>query len=89
VLERTTLIPQPIKLVWTFFNDPKNLDKMTPEFLKFEILNGGDESIFEGQVIEYRIQIIPGVKQRWLTEITHYKKHAYFVDEQRIGPYRL
>ena len=89
VLERTTLIPQPIKLVWGYFSDPRNLDKMTPEFLKFEILNGGDESIFEGQVIDYRIQILPGVKQRWLTEITHCKKNAYFVDEQRIGPYRL
>jgi ligand-binding SRPBCC domain-containing protein len=26
---------------------------------------------------------------RWVTEITHVKEQEYFVDEQRVGPYRL
>jgi ligand-binding SRPBCC domain-containing protein len=29
------------------------------------------------------------VRLRWLTEIVHVESGHYFVDEQRIGPYRL
>ena len=32
---------------------------------------------------------MPLFKSLWLTEITHVKEGNYFVDEQRIGPYRL
>ncbi len=42
-----------------------------------------------GQLIEYRIGLPLGVSARWLTEITHLREGEYFVDEQRLGPYRL
>ena len=38
-----------------------------------------------GQVIEYRVGIVPGLWSRWLTEITHVRGGEYFVDEQRLG----
>ena len=48
----------------------------------------GLTAVFD-QVIEYRIGVLPGVTTRWLTEITHVRELEYFVDEQRVGPYRL
>ncbi|MBK1877620.1 SRPBCC family protein [Pelagicoccus mobilis] len=88
-LNRKQFIPRPIDVVWEFFSDPRNLDEMTPPFLRFEILSGADFSMFAGQVIEYRIRVLPGVRQRWVTEISHCQPREYFVDEQRLGPYRF
>ncbi len=89
LLEREQWMPQPIEEVWDFFSTAKNLNRMTPDFLKFEILRGGEEPMFAGQIIEYRIEAIRGIKQLWITEITRCEPLSYFIDEQRIGPYRL
>jgi ligand-binding SRPBCC domain-containing protein len=32
---------------------------------------------------------VAGIKTRWVSEITHVKPKEYFVDEQRVGPYRM
>ena len=45
--------------------------------------------MYAGQMIAYRIRLLPGIRIRWLTEITQVHEGAYFVDEQRIGPYRI
>lgn len=83
------IIPDKIDKVWDFFSKPKNLNLITPKDLNFEFLFGGEDPMFEGQLIGYRIQIMPLVKTHWLTEITHIVEGRYFVDEQKIGPYRL
>lgn len=75
--------------IWTFFATPANLDLITPASLSFDIQGGVEPSMYAGQMIEYRIGLMPGVTTRWLTEITHVREGEYFVDEQRIGPYRL
>lgn len=74
--------------VWEFFSSPANLNALTPPELRFEILNDPGP-MYAGQVIAYRIRVAPGVRVRWLTEITHVERGVYFVDEQRIGPYRI
>ena len=55
----------------------------------FEILAGASMPMFKGQIIHYKVSPFPGVKTRWVTEITHLKSRDYFVDEQRFGPYAL
>jgi ligand-binding SRPBCC domain-containing protein len=55
--------------------------------MNLKILTGGDIRMYEGQLIEYRVEFICGVRSRWLTEISHVRECEYFVDEQRIGPY--
>ena len=30
-----------------------------------------------------------GIKTLWVTEITHVNELSYFVDEQRVGPYKM
>jgi ligand-binding SRPBCC domain-containing protein len=45
--------------------------------------------MYPGQLIEYRVQFMPLFTSRWLTEIAHIEEGTYFVDEQRMGPYRF
>ena len=72
---------------WDFFSNPKNLKLITPEYMSFDILSGADKSMFAGQIIEYIVTPLFGIKMKWITEITHLIKEEYFVDEQRFGPY--
>jgi ligand-binding SRPBCC domain-containing protein len=88
-LEREQIITAPLGRVWDFFADPRNLNDITPADMKFEIVAGGEGSMFPGQLIEYRIQFVRGMQSVWLTEIAHVREPEYFVDEQRIGPYRF
>jgi ligand-binding SRPBCC domain-containing protein len=88
-LHRTQIIPRPPAEVWEFFATPRNLNALTPPDLSFQIVGELPARMYAGQLIEYRIGILPGVRVRWLTEITHVRDFEYFVDEQRIGPYRL
>lgn len=83
-------LPISIQNAWGFFSSPKNLKKITPVKMGFEITyqSGGDK-MYAGQLIKYNVNIFPFVKSSWLTEITHVKEPFYFVDEQRQGPYSL
>ena len=45
--------------------------------------------MFPGQIIEYIVTPVLGIKTKWVTEITHVQESKYFVDEQRFGPYAL
>lgn len=88
-LHREQVIPAPAEDVWAYFCDPKNLNEITPPDMNFEIVQGGDAAMYKGQIIEYRVEFIRGVRSLWLTEIAHVRDGEYFVDEQRIGPYRF
>lgn len=88
-LHREQVIPASVDTVWPFFCNPHNLNAITPPDMNFEIIAGGDVKMYEGQVIEYRVEFIRGVRSLWLTEIAHVRENGYFVDEQRIGPYRF
>lgn len=88
IYTKTSIQKLPItkEAAWTFLSDPKNLATITPTSMKFTILSGADRSIFPGQIIQYDVTVM-GFKMRWVTEITHVVEGAYFVDEQRFGPY--
>ena len=74
---------------WKFLSDPKNLKVITPDYMGFHILSGADKPMFAGQIIQYIVTPVLGIKTKWVTEITHVKDQDYFVDEQRFGPYAL
>jgi ligand-binding SRPBCC domain-containing protein len=88
-LHREQIIPAPVGQVWRYFCDPKNLNEITPPDMNFEIVRGGEVAMYEGQIIEYRVEFVRGVRSLWLTEIAHVREGEYFVDEQRVGPYRF
>lgn len=72
---------------WTFFSNPKNLQKITPEAMGFQITDFDGNAMYPGQIIQYKITPLLGLKLSWTTEITQVKDHSYFIDEQRFGPY--
>ncbi|WP_336068916.1 SRPBCC family protein [Mesoflavibacter sp. CH_XMU1404-2] len=74
---------------WDFLSDPKNLKVITPDYMGFHILSGADRPMFAGQIIQYIVTPVLGIKTKWVTEITHVIDGEYFVDEQRFGPYSL
>jgi len=41
----------------------------------------------EGQIIQYRITVLPFVRLHWVTEITEVVELRSFTDVQRKGPY--
>ncbi|MDN3672228.1 SRPBCC family protein [Flavobacterium branchiarum] len=74
---------------WTFFSDPKNLKVITPKSMGFEVTDYDDKLMYAGQIIQYKITPLLGIKLNWMTEITIVKENNYFIDEQRFGPYSL
>lgn len=84
------IINMPIEKVWSFISDPRNLKKITPEHLGFDITTENlPEKIYAGMIISYSLTPLWGIKTTWVTEITHLKEGEYFVDEQRVGPYKI
>jgi ligand-binding SRPBCC domain-containing protein len=88
-LTQKQLVTASLDDVWAYFATPANLNDMTPPDMQFEIIHGNESRMYQGQLIEYRVQFMPLVKSRWLTEIAHVQEKSYFVDEQRIGPYHF
>jgi ligand-binding SRPBCC domain-containing protein len=82
-------LPVSVDKAWDFLSDPRNLKTITPDYMGFEILSGADRPMYPGQLIQYIVTPVAGIKTKWLTEITHVKEKEYFVDEQRYGPYAL
>ena len=82
-------LPITLDQAWELLSDPKNLKLITPEYMCFNILSGADRPMYAGQIIQYIVTPILGIKTKWVTEITHVVDKSYFVDEQRFGPYAL
>lgn len=72
---------------WAFFSSPKNLQKITPEEMGFQITDFDNKSMYPGQIIQYKVTPLFGITLSWITVITHVKENSYFIDEQRFGPY--
>ena len=80
----------PINLLqaWEFFSSPKNLAVITPGRLNFKILSmSGGSKMHTGQIIKYKITVLPFIRVYWETEITEVTEHTSFIDVQRKGPY--
>ncbi len=82
-------IPISLQDAWDFLSDPNNLKTITPDYMGFNILSGADRPMYSGQIIQYIVTPVLGIKTKWVTEITHVVDKKYFVDEQRFGPYAL
>ena len=80
-------LPISMEMAWEFLSDPNNLKLITPTYMGFDIISGGDRPMYAGQIIQYILTPILKIPFRWVTEITHVEKGTYFVDEQRFGPY--
>lgn len=87
LLEQHQRLPIPIGEAWDFFSSPANLNDITPPDLGFQITSAPETTMFEGQIITYRVKIAPLVWVPWVTEIKCVDPGRSFIDEQRFGPY--
>ena len=89
-LEKEQKLLGTIEKVWDFISSPHNLKKISPPYMKFEIIsNNLPDKMYPGMIISYKVSPFLGIKLTWVTEITHVKEKEFFVDEQRIGPYSM
>ncbi len=86
-LRREQLLPGTPEEVFTFFGDPRNLEAITPPWLRFAITHLPEVPLREGADIRYRLRV-HGVPIRWKTLISAWEPPYRFVDEQVRGPYR-
>ncbi len=89
LLRQEQFLPISINEAWEFFSSPKNLNRVTPKELYFEITSEVPDKMYEGLIISYKIKPMLNIKVSWYTEITHIKHLEYFIDEQRKGPYKI
>ncbi len=76
--------------IWDFISSPGNLKHITPAYMGFDITSENlSEKMYPGMIIMYTVSPVFGIKMKWVTEITHVVDRQYFVDEQRIGPYKI
>ena len=88
-METVQRVPVPMEEAWRFFSDPRNLAKITPPSLGFQVTSPLPERVYAGLIITYKVRPLFGVAVSWVTEITHVDEPSLFVDEQRYGPYRF
>ncbi len=88
VLETSVWLARPLEEVFAFFSDAANLEKLTPDFLRFQILTEQPVDMKSGALIDYRIKV-RGLPMRWRTRISVWEPPHRFVDEQLKGPYRM
>ena len=86
-LERTQVVDASPEDAWAFYREPRNLEAITPPWLRFRIVDVPPE-LGPGALIRYRLRLF-GVPIRWLTEIRGWHPPRSFVDVQLRGPYLL
>ncbi len=89
-IKTVQFLPISLAKAWEFFSNPANLAKITPPNMGFNIISQHHgNTMYAGQIIEYTVKPLFGIPLYWMTEITQVKDSAYFIDEQRFGPYTL
>ena len=86
-LEREMWLPKPLDEVFPFFSRPENLQKLTPPWLDFRIVEA-PEQLARGARIKYRLRwhFLPIL---WTSEISEWEPPHKFVDRALSGPYAL
>lgn len=86
-LETEQWFPRPVGEVFAFFADAGNLDRITPPWLRFEILTPLPVAMQPGLLLDYRLRY-RSWPLRWRTRIDEWDPPVQFIDTQLRGPYR-
>ena len=88
ILERQQRVELPIDRAFEFYGDARNLERITPPWLGFEVTTPAPIEMGVGTLIEYRLRL-HRVPVRWRTRIEAWEPPRRFVDVQVKGPYAL
>jgi ligand-binding SRPBCC domain-containing protein len=86
-LERRQIIPCARSEVFAFFCDAKNLQRITPASLHFQIQEPHGVAVHQGMLIDYKLRLY-GLPFHWQSRIESFEPDVRFVDVQLRGPYR-
>lgn len=86
-IHREALVHAAIGETFAFFADARNLEQLTPPWLRFDIRTPGALAMREGLILDYRITLY-GIPIPWQTRIDVWEPGVRFVDRQVRGPYR-
>ena len=86
-LKYSQKLPMNLNEAWDFLSSPNNLELITPKSMDFNIIDWDKKKAYPGQIIQYTVRPILGIKINWVTEITQVRDKEFFIDEQRFGPY--
>lgn len=84
----TQWVERPQDEVFDFFADTENLERITPPWLRFQILTPSPITMRIGCEIDYRLRLHT-IPIRWTSVITVWEPQFRFVDEQLRGPFRF
>jgi len=88
-IKASQIIPLSINEAWDFFSNPRNLPRITPPWLNLKITSELPDKMYEGMLITYKVYPVAGIPSDWVTEITTVEEKLFFIDEQRLGPYKF
>jgi ligand-binding SRPBCC domain-containing protein len=86
-LHRRQVVGGTLPAVFAFFKSPRNLEAITPPWLRFRVLDATDSEVRDGTRIAYRMAL-HGIPVKWESRITDYAENERFADVQLVGPYR-
>lgn len=79
-------VPLPPEAVFPFYADARNLERITPPFLRFRVRDTSPGPMRDGTLIDYRLRL-HGVPVAWRSVIDAWRPNEAFVDRQVRGPY--
>jgi len=79
-------LPQDRESLLPFFADIRNLQKLTPPHMDFQVLTPWPFDMHEGLIVDLKVTV-RGVALRWRTRITKWDPPRSFADDQLKGPY--
>ena len=88
VLKAEQWLPLSPDALFPFYADARNLERITPSSLQFQVLTDEPLEMRQGLRIDYRLRL-RGMPMRWRSVIRAWEPPHRFVDEQERGPYRL
>jgi ligand-binding SRPBCC domain-containing protein len=86
-LQTELLLPAPRDNVFEFFSDARQLETLTPPWIRFQIVTPLPIAMHPGALIDYKLRI-RGLPVRWRSVISIWEPPVRFVDQQVCGPYR-
>jgi ligand-binding SRPBCC domain-containing protein len=87
LFERRQRLPVEPAEAFEFFAEAGNLERITPPWLHFRLLEPRPVELGQGTLLHYRLRL-RGIPIRWVTRIEEWHPGEGFTDLQLRGPYR-